>query len=136
MSTDSAATATTAAHGGDDDGDPDEVDAAQTGQAIDTLAQLWELVGCRMVPTGKLTTAPAPATAPQAERLNVSSVVMPAPAPPTCRKAERLSDGRAAIQRVNDRPARKPTPKPLLVVVRDDGRTVDRSDVQDLPAWG
>ena len=61
-----------------------------------------------------------------------------APMQDGCQKAERLNRGRAAMQSGYDRQAaRKPTPKPPpLVVVRGDGRTVDRSDAQDLPAWG
>lgn len=55
-----------------------------------------------------------------------------------CPKAERLTRGRAAMQSGYDRQAaRKPTPKPPpLLVAREDGRMVDRSDAQDAPAWG
>lgn len=81
--------------------------------AAQTLAELWKRMGGRIVPTNMLT---APQAAPGNDRQSVA---------------------RAAMQDVQDRPARKPTPKPPpLLVAREDGRTVDRSDAQDAPAWG
>jgi hypothetical protein len=85
-----------------------------TATAAQTLAELWKRMGGRIVPMNML-------TAPQAPPGN-----------------DWKSLARAATQAAQARQAaRKPTPKPPpLLVAREDGRMVDRSDAQDLPAWG